>query len=159
MMLFICDRACVSVSVCMCLSHFGSRIPEEGSRKWNIHDHDRDRDRDRDQENLLGMRISKVWLTSANHLDSTSRIHVSCSYIFIFSGLCSASVRVKFFAVHTAPARPLNNDHGHGHGIFILATYPEETWYEQPIPNPLSPSIPAQTQQRALWWKKLHCRT
>ncbi len=36
--------------------------------------------------------------------------------------------------------------HGHGHGIFILATYPEGTWSTNP--NPLSPSIPAQTQQR-----------
>ncbi len=37
---------------------------------------------------------------------------------------------------------------GHGHGLFILATYHKGKWTTHP--NPLSPSIPAQTQQRAL---------
>ncbi len=37
--------------------------------------------------------------------------------------------------------------HGHGHGIFILETHPEGKWTTNP--NPLLPSIPAQTQQRA----------
>jgi hypothetical protein len=41
--------------------------------------------------------------------------------------------------------------HGHGHGIFILATHPEGTWTTNP--NPLSPSIPAQTQQRH-WYRR-----
>ncbi len=38
--------------------------------------------------------------------------------------------------------------HSHGHGIFILATHPEGKWTTNP--NPLWPSISAQTQQRAL---------
>jgi hypothetical protein len=38
--------------------------------------------------------------------------------------------------------------HGHGHGLSISAMYHKGKWTT--YPNPLSPSIPAQTQQRAL---------
>ncbi len=38
--------------------------------------------------------------------------------------------------------------HGQGHVVFILATYPEGKWTINP--NPFSPSIIAQTWQRAL---------
>jgi hypothetical protein len=45
-----------------------------------------------------------------------------------------------------------DHGHGHGHGIFILTTHPEGIWTTNP--NPRSPSIPAQTQQRVLVSKR-----